>query len=297
MTEEYTSSTYNPKNQFAYSYSRREFLKAIGTFATAAMVLPTCGCLFIDSNNDDRGAGMHPYYLQKKDELISDFEGLITYLEPLLQQRIDVAIAKDTLQAARLRYALMLEELPYIGGDDNWLTGNLIKGAMAAAFYLPTKERGVNVDEVGHMFYEAVEKAMSDQVAHPRERAHDATAIQMARTKEQDFAIWTQKREYPYNWVSQYVECEGTPFDYGRDWLECGIVKLHKHYGIAELSPYLCLLDYIVFKASGQGLHRTKTLAVGDKFCDFRINLSGGEISLESVSESRLREWGKRNKG
>jgi len=77
---------------------------------------------------------MHPYYLQKKDELISDFEGLITYLEPLLQQHIDTAIAKDTLQAARLRYTLMLEELPYIGGDDNWLTGNLIKGAMAAAF-------------------------------------------------------------------------------------------------------------------------------------------------------------------
>jgi len=297
VRESNTSLTHSPKNPFAYTCSRREFLMAIGTLATAAAVLPTCGCFFVDSNADDRGTGMHPYYLQKRDELISDFDGLLTYLEPLLQQHTDVATAKDTLQSARLRYALMLEELPYIGGDDNWLTGNLIKGAMAAAFYFPTKEQGLNVDEVGRMFYEAVEKAMSDQLAHPRVRAHDATAIQMARTKEQDFAIWTQKREHPYNWVSQYVECEGTPFDYGRDWLECGIVKLHKHYGIAELSPYLCLLDYIVFRASGQGLHRTKTLAMGDDCCDFRINLGGGAISLEPFSESRLLEWGKCNRG
>ncbi|MFC2006631.1 L-2-amino-thiazoline-4-carboxylic acid hydrolase [Chloroflexota bacterium] len=293
MTEENISSTYNPKNPFAHSCSRREFLKALATLATTAVVLPTCGCFFIGSNTGDRRTGMHPYYLQKKDELISDFDGLTTYLEPLLQQRIDPAIAKDTLQAAQLRYALILEELPYIGGDGNWLTGNLIKGAMAAAFYLPMKERGRNVDEVGRMFYEAVEKAMSDQLAHPKVRAHDTTAINMARTKEQDFAIWTQKREYPYNWVSRYVECEGTPFDYGRDWLECGIVKLHKHYGIAELSPYLCLLDHIVFRVSGQGLHRTKTLAMGDDCCDFQINLGGGVISLEPFSEGRLREWGK----
>ena len=248
-----------------------------------------------DENN--REVTMHPYYQQHKDKLTNDFSSLMELIDPLLRQRIDAAVAEEISREVYAHYAVILEELPYIGGDDNWLTGNLIKGAMAAAFYLPLKERGLSVDEAGRMFYEAVEQAMSEQLAKPVVRDHDAEAVQRVRDKELQFAVWTQKREYPYNWVVQYIDCARSNYDYGRDWVECGIVKLHKHYGVEEFSPYLCLIDYLVFRASGQGLRRTQTLAGGDERCDFRINLSSREIHMEPFSERKLREWGRYGSG
>ena len=219
-------------------------------------------------------------------------------LWPFLSWRVvagllGLSILHLVFDAARARFSSILEELPYIGGDDNWLTGNLVHASMAAALYIPLKERGRSVDEVGRMFYEAVEQGMSEQLANPPVPAHDAEAIRQAREKERNFDAWTLKREYPYNWVGEYVDGEGEPFDYGRDWIECGNVKLYKHYGVEELTPYMCLMDCIVFRASGKGLHRTKTLAQGDDRCDFRTSLSDPEISLEHLSAKTLREWGK----
>lgn len=240
---------------------------------------------------------MHPYYRKKKAEISAEFDGLLELIDPMLRQQVAATTAQEVLDAARARFATTLEELPYIGGDDNWLTGNLVHGSMAAALYIPLKEHGRSVDEAGRMFYEAVEQGMGEQLANPPVPAHDAEAIRQARDKERAFNAWTQKREYPYNWVGEYVECEGTPFDYGRDWIECGTVKLYRRYGVEELTPYMCLMDCIVFRASGLGLHRTKTLAQGDDRCDFRTNLSGREICLEPLSERTLREWGKCDSG
>lgn len=270
---------------------------SLAILAIISFVFFTSSCHFIESGENNTGVTMHPYYQQQKEKLTTDFSDLMELIDPLLRQHVDAATAQEISKDAHARYAVILEELPYIGGDDNWLTGNLINGAMAAAFYLPLKERGLSVDEAGRMFYEAVEQAMSEQLAKPAVRAHDAEAVQRIRDKERQFAAWTQKREYPYNWVAQYVDCAGTHYDYGRDWVECGIVKLHKRYGVEELSPYLCLMDCIVFRASGQGLHRTKTLAEGDDRCDFRINLSSREIHMEPFSERKLREWGKCGSG
>jgi len=280
-----------------YSYSRRRFLISLGALAVGVVVLTTSSCSLFESCAGNGEAGMHPYYRKKKDEITSEFDGLLELIDPLLRQHVDATTAQDVLDAARARFSSSLEELPYIGGDDNWLTGNLVHASMAAALYIPLKERGRSVDEAGRMFYEAVEQAMSEQIANPPVPAHDAEAIRQAREKERNFDAWTLKRDYPYNWVGEYVDGEGKPFDYGRDWIECGNVKLYKHYGVEELTPYMCLMDCIFFRATGMGLHRTKTLAQGDDRCDFRTSLSDREISLEHLSAKTLRQWGKCDSG
>jgi hypothetical protein len=55
------------------------------------------------------------------------------------------------------------------------------------------------------------------------------------------------------------------------DYTECGIVKYLAEQGAPELAPYLCWLDYPMCAAMRMGLIRTKTLALGDKKCNFRF--------------------------
>jgi hypothetical protein len=71
--------------------------------------------------------------------------------------------------------------------------------------------------------------------------------------------------------VFEYVEGDGTTFDWGRDYVECGIVKFLHSQEADELTPYLCQTDYALFDALGIKLKRTMTLATGCEKCDFRF--------------------------
>jgi hypothetical protein len=81
----------------------------------------------------------------------------------------------------------------------------------------------------------------------------------------------SQERRYAGDWVFEYVEGDGETFDWGRDYVECGIVKFLHSQGADELTPYLCLTDYALFGALGVELKRTMTLAEGCEKCDFRF--------------------------
>ena len=54
------------------------------------------------------------------------------------------------------------------------------------------------------------------------------------------------------------------------DITECGICKFYQANEAGELSPYICLSDYVVSKAFDRGLVRYQTIAEGAAKCDFR---------------------------
>jgi hypothetical protein len=83
-------------------------------------------------------------------------------------------------------------------------------------------------------------------------------------------AAISQKRKYPGDWVCTFVEGDSETFDYGLDITECGIYKFYHARGVDELTPYMCLSDYVVSNAFDRGLVRYKTLAEGAEVCDFR---------------------------
>lgn len=68
-----------------------------------------------------------------------------------------------------------------------------------------------------------------------------------------------------------HVEGDGQTFDWGADYIECGIVKFIHSQGADELTPWLCRVDYATFGALGIGFKRTMTLAEGYEKCDFRF--------------------------
>jgi hypothetical protein len=89
--------------------------------------------------------------------------------------------------------------------------------------------------------------------------------------------------------VFEHVEGDAETFDWGRDYIECGIVKFLHSQGADELTPCLCLTDYALFGALGIELKRTMTLAEGDKKCDFRFkkgdSASGWPPPCQSAQE------------
>ncbi len=84
------------------------------------------------------------------------------------------------------------------------------------------------------------------------------------------WAEWTQKREFPANWVADFIPGDGKEFDYGYDYEECGAVKYFSAQRVPELAPYFCLNDFPNSAVFGSGLRRKRTIAQGAGICDFR---------------------------
>lgn len=57
---------------------------------------------------------------------------------------------------------------------------------------------------------------------------------------------------------------------YGVDIIECGICKLFKKHNYYKYASILCEVDAITSNLAGLKLHRTSTIALGAKKCDFR---------------------------
>ena len=83
------------------------------------------------------------------------------------------------------------------------------------------------------------------------------------------WALNSHNKEYENDWVLNFVERNGK-YEFGIDYLECGVCKMCKAEGCFELAKYLCKLDYLLADIMGLGLDRTKTLANGADRCDFR---------------------------
>ncbi len=82
----------------------------------------------------------------------------------------------------------------------------------------------------------------------------------------------SRNRKNENNWVLDVLpKCE--EYDLGYNYYECGICKICSDEGCPELAKYLCRLDYLIADLMHAKLERTKTLAEGGDFCDFRYSL------------------------
>lgn len=88
----------------------------------------------------------------------------------------------------------------------------------------------------------------------------------------QKIAAYSQEREYPDDW---YFECVypgvNDNFQVGMNIHKCPIALLCKRLNAEDFFPYLCLNDYVTHGRLGISLVRTKTLAQGADYCDFRL--------------------------
>lgn len=233
------------------------------------------------------------YYGGREEQMMGQMRGFTEILHGLMEPKYGKEQAAAIAGKSVKRYREMLEDdLPYIGGGQNYLQGLLDSASMSMAFCLAMKEHRKSIDEAGKLQYDAIE-IVYQQMPCPADVKFDPGKERQYREQSMELAEFTQKRQYPYNWVSEFVTDVPAPFDYGMNDVECGNLKTCDYYGIRDFTKYLCMLDQIIYLWRGQGLTRTMTLADGEKLCDFRYRDDGVVELKEPFTVKKLREWGK----
>ena len=213
----------------------------------------------------------HPYYVQNREKLLAEHRKMAEAGREIVNARYGEAFANTLLDESLAEFGGLIPELPYIGGKQNPLTTNLIQSAGALTLYRVMQRHGKTVEEIGELLYRITEVWAS---RYPRFLRHLIGYYFMSgfgRHRSRKWSAATQERRYPGDWVRVHVEGDGETFDWGADYIECGIVKFLHSQGAGELAPYLCRVDYAAFGALGIGLKRTMTLAEGCEKCDFRF--------------------------
>jgi hypothetical protein len=248
---------------------RREFLRD-SAVAVGAVLL--CSCSPPSSRrSESSGEAVEDYYTSRRTELLGDFDELREHTDKILIASHGEEFADAIDAEARQEFESLIPEIPYIGGDDNELTDELIQATMALALYRAMKKQGKTVEEIGEVLYRTVEAMAS---SYPRILTRAIGFYQMSGLGQRPMrraALESQQRVYPEGWVFHFVEGDGEEFDWGIDFTECGIVKFFRTQGAAELAPYMCLADYPISEALGTGLIRKTTIAGGAERCDFRF--------------------------
>jgi hypothetical protein len=186
-----------------------------------------------------------------------------------LARRLGAGRAARLMEEIRAELRSLVPAVPYIGGRDNPFTEWLIYGAYYLAVYRALSAEGHNLEETGRIIFETFQ-AMAD---HPEWLLRLVGRLKYNERylkRLRNAAGESRKRRYPGDWVAAFVDGDGVAFDWGLDVTECGICKLYRAQGAEALAPYLCLSDYVVSEAFDRGLVRYRTLAEGDRVCDFR---------------------------
>ncbi|MBP3457968.1 MAG: L-2-amino-thiazoline-4-carboxylic acid hydrolase [Lachnospiraceae bacterium] len=81
----------------------------------------------------------------------------------------------------------------------------------------------------------------------------------------------SHEQKYENDWIVDVLD-KTDDYDLGYDYHRCGVCKLCQDEGCFELVQYLCRLDFVMADIMGMRLERTKTIAEGGDFCDFRYS-------------------------
>jgi hypothetical protein len=137
------------------------------------------------------------------------------------------------------------------------------------------KGRERPVEEIGELVYRMGEAWIDQYPEFVRRFVGRFYMSRFQRRRSEKNALISQQRQYAGNFVTEVVDGEGEDFEWGINYLECGVVKYFAQEGAEELTPYMCQIDYLFFPGMGINLQRQGTIAHGCTHCDFRFKREG----------------------
>jgi len=206
------------------------------------------------------------YYQLRQDKLLAEFNEDAAHWLPVIAGKGGVDFASDVVNAARLRLAALMPQVAYIGGDENHLTGELLRAGRCLAFYQAMQTAGKSAAETGWVLYAAI-AAQPKPVVPPAEELSEAQLMERRQAR----AERSQQRRYPGDWVYEFIVGDGQSFDYGYNFSQCAAQLFFRAQGAAEFLPFFCRLDFAYSRVGGEGLERSLTLAEGDALCNPRF--------------------------
>ncbi|MFW9795377.1 MAG: L-2-amino-thiazoline-4-carboxylic acid hydrolase [Candidatus Thorarchaeota archaeon] len=206
-----------------------------------------------------------------RETLLKEFDNLMNIARSVRVSYLDEEGIEQLAQEARVKYNKIIPILPYVGGEKSRFTDLMIQSGMTVAFYKACKDRNLSDRQIGELIYKIVEEEMRSVSRIKKWFARRMLFTSSYRNAWRQALEDSQTREYPKNWVGEFVEGNGIEFEFGFDFLECGFMKLARDNDCEKIVPYACLCDFARMRGLGVGFRRTQTLAMGHPRCDFRF--------------------------
>lgn len=218
------------------------------------------------------------YYIDRKAELIKKFEENLRQCSPFIFAPYGEINAFRIIQETRKTFEELIPQIPYIGGDENNLTRNLIASVSSLALYQAMKKHGKTAEETGKVLYNAI----LTQIGKPRLsiQPHEILTPEQLDERRKKDAERSQERRYPDDFVYTYIVGNGKKFDHGYDFTKCAVLEFYHSQDADEFMPFFCYLDFPINKVNGTGFSRTMTISEGAEKCNHRIKI-GGETKVE----------------
>lgn len=211
------------------------------------------------------------YYVSQKRTIMKRFDELVRVARIVAKSRFDDKTIDVLTEKAREEFENLLPQLPDVGGAKSPFTSFMVDSGVTLAMYKACKEHRMENKEIGQWMYEIIEGYV-DSISSIKKRL--ASMMLFSRSAKRRWKKWmaeTHNRDYPENWLGDYVEGDGKTFEYGLNFTECGWLKLLRKFGAEEFAPYACLADYAKMRGIGVGFKRTQILSLGHSMCDFRF--------------------------
>jgi hypothetical protein len=233
------------------------------------------------------------YYLDRMSKYWKQFGRLIKSSNRVLPRYLDTSLTENVIEETKTNFEMLLKELPFIGGDENLFTPDLVSSALGLAYIRVLETRSLAVDTIGEVINEVYDDVFSSLPKLVKWFTRWSMFSYNHQKKLKAFAEESQLRRYPGNWVMEYVAGDGIEFDFGYNCTECAILIFFQKMDSEDYMPYMCATDYAVSRAIRTGLHRTTTLSNGGECCDFRYKKnqpSRPGLPLEDLPEYQNRE-------
>ena len=175
----------------------------------------------------------------------------------------------STKRIAKSNYNNILSRTPDIGSlKENPLRICLSAGVVWIAVYNAMSELKFNMrdEQFGEMVNKTSNAFLIKTACEKKRPFND----KFQKTKILKDKISNAASTSEFNWKTETIQ--GRDIDeYVVNYHQCGLCALARQEHFEKLLPYMCEMDYISVAQMGGVLTRTKTLARGDKMCDFYI--------------------------
>jgi hypothetical protein len=244
--------------------TRREFIRL--TAAAGCICMAGCG----SQSSKTGGAATAGYDARK---LMDDFNDWLVVSGSAVVDLLGSERGSIALDSIRTDFEGIIPGIPWIGGDSNPNTFNLLGSAYSMALIKPLQAQRVPARDIGHTIYLMAQSSFrADSAKLQRQGAQMLTAQTIAYMREG--AQWSQKRVYEADFVFDFVEPKDGSV-YGINMIECAIQKFYRQQNQDEYVRYNCLVDYPLYQTMNVHLDRSGTLGNGADNCDFRYLPTG----------------------
>lgn len=220
---------------------------------------------------------INPYKANEK-KYLSQLAPLFKSAQRTLPRHCKNYDPKEVISKIKIDFGNVLENLPYIGRKEHPFLFSYIASAAGLASIRVLERENLPVETIGEFLYDTYKDVYQSLPEVVKRYLRWKEFALSTRQKIIDYAIISQTRKFPDDWVFTYIKGDGKNFNYGVDYAECAVLKLYKKMGAEKFMPYVCAGDFASSGVLRTGLHRTKTIYFGGQCCDFRYTKNANAL-------------------